>query len=46
MCYIWKNPTDPKEEVTLETLATVPAGKALMEARGMDHVAMMKHHTT
>jgi len=26
MCYIWKNPTDPKEEVTLETLAKLPTG--------------------
>ena len=26
MCYIWKNPTDPREEVTLETLAKLPTG--------------------
>ena len=26
MCYIWKNPTDPKEEVSLETLSKLPAG--------------------
>ena len=26
MCYIWKNPTDPREEVTLETLSKLPAG--------------------
>jgi Fe-coproporphyrin III synthase len=26
MCYIWKNPTDPKEEVTLETLSKLPDG--------------------
>ena len=26
MCYIWKNPTSPKEEVTLETLAKLPNG--------------------
>ena len=26
MCYIWKNPTDPKEEVSLETLAKLPGG--------------------
>ncbi|MGO9446851.1 MAG: radical SAM protein [Thiobacillaceae bacterium] len=26
MCYIWQNPTDPKEEVSLETLAKLPAG--------------------
>jgi Fe-coproporphyrin III synthase len=25
MCYIWQNPTDPKEEVRLETLAKLPA---------------------
>lgn len=26
MCYIWQNPTLPKEEVTLETLAKIPSG--------------------
>jgi MoaA/NifB/PqqE/SkfB family radical SAM enzyme len=26
MCYIWQNPTDPREEVTLETLAKLPGG--------------------
>jgi MoaA/NifB/PqqE/SkfB family radical SAM enzyme len=26
MCYIWQNPTDPKEEVSLETLAKLPNG--------------------
>ena len=26
MCYIWKNPTDPKEEVSLETLSKLPGG--------------------
>jgi MoaA/NifB/PqqE/SkfB family radical SAM enzyme len=26
MCYIWKNPTEPKEEVSLATLAKLPAG--------------------
>ena len=26
MCYIWKNPTEPKLEVTAETLAKLPAG--------------------
>ena len=26
MCYIWKNPTDPKEEVSLETLSKLPPG--------------------
>lgn len=26
MCYIWKNPTDPREEVSLETLAKLPGG--------------------
>lgn len=26
MCYIWQNPTDPKEEVSLETLAKLPGG--------------------
>lgn len=26
MCYIWKNPTEPKEEVSLETLAKLPGG--------------------
>jgi len=26
MCYIWKNPTDPREEVSLETLSKLPAG--------------------
>ena len=26
MCYIWKNPTDPKEEISLETLSKLPGG--------------------
>ena len=26
MCYIWQNPTEPKEEVSLETLAKLPDG--------------------
>lgn len=26
MCFIWKNPTDPKEEVTPETLSKLPGG--------------------
>lgn len=26
MCYIWKNPTEPKEEVTIETLSKLPGG--------------------
>lgn len=26
MCYIWKNPTEPKEEVSLETLSKLPTG--------------------
>jgi MoaA/NifB/PqqE/SkfB family radical SAM enzyme len=26
MCYIWQNPTEPKEEVSLETLAKLPGG--------------------
>ncbi len=26
MCYIWQNPTDPKEEVSLETLRKLPNG--------------------
>jgi MoaA/NifB/PqqE/SkfB family radical SAM enzyme len=26
MCYIWKNPTAPKEEVSIETLAKLPGG--------------------
>jgi MoaA/NifB/PqqE/SkfB family radical SAM enzyme len=26
MCYIWKNPTDPREEVSPETLAKLPGG--------------------
>jgi len=26
MCYIWKNPTEPKEEVSVETLAKLPSG--------------------
>lgn len=26
MCYIWKNPTEPKEEVSLETLSKLPDG--------------------
>jgi MoaA/NifB/PqqE/SkfB family radical SAM enzyme len=26
MCYVWRNPTDPREEVTLGTLAKLPDG--------------------
>jgi Fe-coproporphyrin III synthase len=26
MCYIWQNPTDPRQEVTLETLSKLPQG--------------------
>lgn len=26
MCYIWQNPTDPREEITVETLAKLPGG--------------------
>ncbi|GAA5169774.1 radical SAM protein [Viridibacterium curvum] len=26
MCYIWKNPTDPRQEVSIETLAKLPGG--------------------
>ncbi len=26
MCYIWQNPTDPREEVSLATLAKLPGG--------------------
>jgi Fe-coproporphyrin III synthase len=26
MCYIWQNPTEPKEEISLETLSKLPAG--------------------
>jgi MoaA/NifB/PqqE/SkfB family radical SAM enzyme len=26
MCYIWQNPTDPREEVSLETLSKLPNG--------------------
>lgn len=26
MCYIWQNPTEPKEEVSLETLSKLPGG--------------------
>jgi MoaA/NifB/PqqE/SkfB family radical SAM enzyme len=26
MCYIWKNPTDPREEVSAETLSKLPGG--------------------
>ena len=26
MCYIWQNPTDPREEITLDTLAKLPGG--------------------
>lgn len=26
MCYIWKNPTDQKEEVSIETLSKLPGG--------------------
>ncbi|HTR53769.1 MAG TPA: radical SAM protein [Kofleriaceae bacterium] len=26
MCYIWKNPTDPREEISAETLSKLPQG--------------------
>jgi MoaA/NifB/PqqE/SkfB family radical SAM enzyme len=26
MCYIWKNPTDPREEISVETLSKLPTG--------------------
>jgi Fe-coproporphyrin III synthase len=26
MCYIWQNPTDPREEISLATLAKLPSG--------------------
>jgi MoaA/NifB/PqqE/SkfB family radical SAM enzyme len=26
MCYIWQNPTEPKEEISLETLSKLPSG--------------------
>jgi len=26
MCYIWQNPTEPKEEITLDTLSKLPGG--------------------
>lgn len=26
MCYIWQNPTDPREEISLETLSKLPSG--------------------
>ncbi|MBK1717893.1 radical SAM protein [Thiocystis violacea] len=26
MCYIWKNPTEPKDEVSIETLSKLPGG--------------------
>ena len=26
MCYIWQNPTEPKEEISLETIAKLPSG--------------------
>lgn len=26
MCYIWKNPTEPKEEISIETLSKLPGG--------------------
>lgn len=26
MCYIWQNPTDPREEISLETLSKLPPG--------------------
>lgn len=26
MCYIWKNPTDPREEISVETLTKLPSG--------------------
>ncbi|MFQ5471048.1 MAG: radical SAM/SPASM domain-containing protein [Gammaproteobacteria bacterium] len=26
MCYIWQNPTDPREEISLETISKLPGG--------------------
>lgn len=26
MCYVWQNPTDPRQEVSIETLAKLPGG--------------------
>jgi len=34
MCYIWQNPTLPREEVTLETLAKIPSGIAHLNLTG------------
>jgi len=34
MCYIWKNPTHPEAEVTLETLAKLPAGFDYLNVTG------------
>ena len=34
MCYIWKNPTDPKTEITLETLDKIPSGFDFLNVTG------------
>jgi MoaA/NifB/PqqE/SkfB family radical SAM enzyme len=34
MCYIWKNPTQPDAEVTLETLAKLPSGFDFLNVTG------------
>ncbi len=34
MCYIWQNPTLPREEVKLETLAKIPSGIAHLNLTG------------
>jgi len=34
MCYIWQNPTLPKEEITLETLAKIPSGVDYLNLTG------------
>jgi MoaA/NifB/PqqE/SkfB family radical SAM enzyme len=34
MCYIWQNPSLPREEVTLETLSKIPSGIAHLNLTG------------
>jgi MoaA/NifB/PqqE/SkfB family radical SAM enzyme len=34
MCYIWQNPTLPREEVSLETLAKIPSGVTYLNLTG------------
>jgi MoaA/NifB/PqqE/SkfB family radical SAM enzyme len=34
MCYTWQNPTLPREEISLETLAKIPAGIAHLNLTG------------